>query len=60
MLVLSRKINESIKIGDDVEIMIVRAENGKVRIGITAPRHVPITRSELPTREARTESAPTP
>lgn len=38
MLVLSRKENESILVGNDVEIVVVRSSNGKVRLGINAPR----------------------
>jgi carbon storage regulator len=47
MLVLSRKENESIDIGPDIRITIVRVNGGKVRVGIEAPSHVQITRSEL-------------
>jgi len=47
MLVLSRFNEQKIKIGDDIEILVVKAENGKVRLGITAPREMPIHRSEL-------------
>ena len=47
MLVLSRKINERIRIADDVEITVVDIRGGKVRIGIEAPRHVAVYRVEL-------------
>lgn len=47
MLVLNRKRNESIKIGDDVEVMIVDIRGGKVRIGIEAPKHMPVHRREV-------------
>lgn len=47
MLVLSRFNEQKIRIGDDIEILVVRAENGKVRLGITAPREMPIHRDEL-------------
>ena len=47
MLVLSRKANQSIQIGDDVVVTVVRIAGGEVRIGIEAPPHVPIIRREL-------------
>ena len=47
MLVLSRKINESIIIGDDVEVKIVAIEKDHVKFGISAPQHVSIYRKEL-------------
>jgi carbon storage regulator len=47
MLVLSRKTNESIQIGPDVKITVVRVSGDKVRIGIEAPRDVRVTRTEL-------------
>lgn len=47
MLVLSRKHREVIKIGDDIEVTIVRIGPDAVRVGITAPKTVNIVRSEL-------------
>lgn len=47
MLVLSRKHGEVIKIGDDIEIAIVRIGPEAVRVGITAPKTLNIVRSEL-------------
>ena len=47
MLVLSRKRNESIMIGDDVEITIVDVRGDKVRLGITAPSDIPVHRKEV-------------
>lgn len=47
MLVLSRKKNQSIQIGDDIEITIVAIEGEQVKIGINAPKHVDIHRKEV-------------
>ena len=47
MLVLSRQKDESIMIGDDVEITIVDVRGDKVRLGITAPREIPVHRMEV-------------
>ena len=47
MLVLSRKSNETIKIGDDIEIRILEVKGDTVRIGIEAPKSVDILRGEL-------------
>lgn len=57
MLVLSRKIGEKIIIGDNIEVTVVNImDGGKIRIGITAPRDVPIARKELFDRHAKKES----
>ena len=47
MLVLSRKINESIQIGNDIEIMVIDVRGDVVRLGITAPQSTQIWRKEL-------------
>ena len=47
MLVLSRQRDESIMIGDDVEIIIVDVRGDKVRLGITAPKAIPVHRREI-------------
>ena len=47
MLVLSRKKNESIMIGDDVEIIITDVRGGKVRLGINAPKEISVHRKEI-------------
>lgn len=47
MLALSRKVDESIIIGNDIEIKILEVKGEQVRIGISAPKTVPIYRKEL-------------
>nr|WP_309098564.1 carbon storage regulator CsrA [Fredinandcohnia onubensis] len=47
MLVLTRKINEAIKIGDDIELTILSISGDQIKIGIDAPRHVEIHRKEI-------------
>jgi carbon storage regulator len=67
MLVLTRKSNQSIMIGDDIEVSVLSVMGEKVRIGIQAPRDIPVFRKEVyleiqqervaagePTREDRT------
>jgi carbon storage regulator len=50
MLVLSRRRNEVLYIGDDVTITVLEVINGKVRLGITAPPEVPVYRKEVADR----------
>jgi carbon storage regulator len=47
MLVLSRKKNESIIIRDDIVVMVVEVQGDKVRLGIEAPKDVPVHRREV-------------
>ncbi len=47
MLVLTRKTNQSIMIGDDVEVSVLSVLGEKVRLGIQAPREVPVFRKEV-------------
>jgi carbon storage regulator len=47
VLVLTRKSNQSIMIGDDIEISVLAVTGEKVRIGIEAPRSVPVFRREV-------------
>ena len=62
MLVLSRKIGESIKLADDIEITVLALDNTRVRLGIRAPRHIDVRRSvpEMNVGEANREAAVTP
>ncbi len=47
MLVLTRKVGERIKIGDNVEVIILGVDGGQVKAGIHAPKEIKIMRSEL-------------
>lgn len=47
MLTLTRKVGESIRIGDDIEIIVKEIRRNQVRIGVVAPRDVPIHREEI-------------
>jgi carbon storage regulator len=47
MLVLSRKLNQSIVINDDIQIVVVSIDRDTVKLGIQAPREVPVHRAEV-------------
>ncbi len=47
MLVLTRRLNQSIKIGDEIEITVIEVRGDQVRIGVTAPRDVTVHRKEI-------------
>ena len=47
MLVLTRKTGQSIMIGDDIEVSVLAVSRDKIRIGITAPKEVPVFRTEV-------------
>ena len=47
MLVLTRKLMERLYIGEDICVTVVRLEGGQVRLGIEAPRSIPVVRAEL-------------
>ncbi len=47
MLVLSRKIDQRIRIGDDIEVVVLGIEGDQVKLGIQAPRHIRVLRHEL-------------
>ena len=59
MLALSRKANESIMIGNDIEITILEVKGEQVKIGINAPKSVPVYREEVyeQIKEANKEAA---
>ncbi len=47
MLVLTRKTNQSIMIGDEVEVSVLAVSRDKIRLGISAPKDVPVFRKEV-------------
>lgn len=55
MLVLSRRIEEVIKIGNDIEIQVIRVKGNNVRLGITAPKELVVLRGELEITDVDTE-----
>jgi carbon storage regulator len=63
MLILSRKINEKIMIGDDISVSVIEVRGDQVRIGVDAPRSVKVFRQEVydaikAENKAASESAP--
>jgi carbon storage regulator len=60
MLVLTRKSNQSIMIGDDIEVSVLSVMGEKVRIGIQAPQRVPVFRKEIYLEIHREAGAATP
>jgi carbon storage regulator len=59
MLVLSRKLGEKIYISENICITVVDIDRGKIRLGIEAPREVPIFRQELLQEKAPANAPPT-
>jgi carbon storage regulator len=47
MLLLTRRVEQSLRIGDDIEVKVLAIERGQVTLGITAPSHVPVHRHEV-------------
>lgn len=47
MLVFARKVGEAICIGDEIEIVVIEVRGEQVRVGIDAPREIPVHRKEL-------------
>ncbi|MCA9018333.1 MAG: carbon storage regulator [Planctomycetaceae bacterium] len=60
MLVLTRKSAETIVIGEDIVIKVIKTGHGSVRIGIEAPTHISVMRGELLEREEPTVACPRP
>lgn len=58
MLVLEREVDETVLIGDDVVVTVLRVYGGKVLLGFTAPKDVPVDRSEFRAKKAAGLAAP--
>ena len=56
MLILTRRVNETLNIGDDVQVTVLGVKGNQVRIGINAPRDVPVHREEIYQRIKREEA----
>jgi len=50
MLILTRKVGETITIGEDIQVKVLSVQGGKVRLGIDAPREVSVNREEVLTK----------
>ena len=59
MLVLSRKVDEKIMIGDEIIFTLIDIRGDKVRIGIDAPKHIPVHREEVYQAIQRAKSSST-
>lgn len=57
MLVLSRKANETVVVGNDITIMVVRISGNRVYLGIRAPTNVPVDRMEIHERKKLGENS---
>ncbi|MGB5179053.1 MAG: carbon storage regulator CsrA, partial [Gammaproteobacteria bacterium] len=47
MLILTRRVNEKLMVGDEVTVTVLSISGNQVRIGVNAPRHVPVHREEI-------------
>jgi len=57
MLVLSRKVNQGISIGDNIHITVLRIEGGRVKLGIEAPHEVHVDRDEVRAAACKSEAS---
>ena len=57
MLILTRRIGETLNIGDDVQVTVLGIKGNQVRIGINAPKHIPVHREEIYERIKREKEA---
>ena len=57
MLVLTRRVGEAVRIGDQIEVVVVAVKGDQVRLGVCAPRQVPVVRAELLAQVERENAA---
>ena len=51
MLILTRRVSETLMIGDDIQVTVLGVKGNQVRVGIEAPKAIPVMREELLTRD---------
>ena len=56
MLILTRRVNQKLMVGDDVTVTVLSISGNQVRIGVAAPRHVPVHREEIYDKVKRQKS----
>ena len=57
MLILTRRMNETLMVGDDVSVTVLGINGNQVRIGVKAPRHIPVHRKEVYDKIKKEESS---
>lgn len=60
MLILTRRLNESVMIGNDIEVVVLGIKGGQVRLGFKVPKDVPVHREEVAARIAAEERGERP
>jgi len=58
MLILTRRVGETLLVGDDVEVTVLGSKGNQVRVGINAPKTIPVIREELLTRDQNQTAIP--
>lgn len=56
-MILTRRVNEKLMVGDEVTVTVLSISGNQVRIGVNAPRHVPVHREEIYEKVKRQQSA---
>jgi len=57
MLILTRRVGETIKIGDNIEVAVLGVNGNQVRVGVNAPKEIPVHREEIYERIKREEQS---